>query len=109
MRQIESAAAPLLASSALAQRFPLETNRHAFWRAFLAWQTDATDADLASLAQALEPHAQHVRPIHQAIGAALTDPSTVRLMPFELLLQLESAGWRVEHHGSIQMTLPLAA
>lgn len=107
MRQIEMTAAPLRAPAALSLRFPIEANRHAFWRAYLAWQAEASEADLASLAQALEPHAQHVRPIHQAIGAALLDKTTVFLLPLDLLLRLEGAGWKVEH--PTQLTIPLAA
>lgn len=107
MRPTDLATTPLRAPVVLSPTLSIEANRQAFWRAYLSWQSDADDADLASLAQALEPHAQHVRPIHQAIGAALLDPSTMGLLPTRLLWHLESAGWRVER--TERPTLPLAA
>lgn len=107
MRPIDLTTTPLRACVALSTTFSIEANRQAFWRAYLSWQSEADDADLASLAQALEPHAQHVRPIHQAIAAALLDPSTLTLLPKELLWHLESAGWRVERNA--RPTMPLAA
>lgn len=93
MRPIDLAATPLRAPVALSPTLSIEANRQAFWRAYLSWQSDADDADLALLAQ--------------AIGAALLDPSTMDLLPMGLLWHLESSGWRVER--TARATLPLAA
>ena len=71
----------------------LDKDRHVFWRVFVDWQSTASPDDLAALSQALAPHAQHVRPIHRAVGDAVQDPATAHLLPANLLLRLEQAGW----------------
>jgi hypothetical protein len=87
----------------------LAANRQAFWRGYLVWQALASDGDLAKLARALEPHAQHVRPIHAAIGDALQDPNTVVLLPMDLLVSLFNTGWTVERSAALRVPLPHAA
>ncbi|MGM9489616.1 hypothetical protein [Ideonella sp. YS5] len=109
MREIALTQAPERPSSATPADLCLDDNRHAFWLAFLDWQSSASPEDLAALSQALAPHAQHVRPIHRAISDALQDPQTAFLLPFDLTRRLEHAGWKLEHKHPARVPHPLAA
>lgn len=74
----------------------LQTSRRIFWRTYEDWLVTAANDEIDQLEIALQPHAQHVRPITLAISDAMRDPTACGQIPISLSAALVTAGWNVE-------------
>ena len=75
---------------------PLPESRRIFWRTYQDWLASADDVEIEQLEFALQPHAQHVRPVSLAISDALRDPTACGQIPISLSAALVTAGWQIE-------------
>jgi hypothetical protein len=74
----------------------IQACRRVFWRTYQDWLATADDVDIEQLERALQPHAQHVRPVTRAISDAMRDPSACAEIPLSLRAALVRVGWQME-------------
>lgn len=70
------------------------SDRRRFWQAFLEWLSTASAQETEQLERVLSQHAHHVRPLVDAVGDALLEPSDAALLPSALLATLSRHNWR---------------
>jgi len=79
-------------------------SRQAFWRGWLGWLANASDAQINTLESTVfAPLAHHVRALPLVMTDALSDPELAPLVPADLLTSLRSAGWPPEEHTAAVM------
>ncbi len=99
VRDTVRAGASLLVPSPTGQTAPtdlIQASRRVFWRTYQDWLSTAEDVEVEQLERALQPHAQHVRPVTLAISDAMRDPTACGQIPISLSAALVNAGWQIE-------------